>query len=161
MPTDKRRIMLTIDDELFAALGLDPVEDGAAAVTGALARHAAHLTAAAREIGRLFDRDEWGYLVDSNNSVLWDGHPNAALRIAANVEDAHQIDELGAKWFGDADYAPRAVGSLLAKLAKLTPIQAEAVAVAIRWFWMNCESIDMAEAPWWTVGYRAQRGRSK
>jgi len=155
MPTDRaRRVMITVNDSIFAAAGLDPSASGAVEVTAALARLGRLLDGASRAVARKLTRDEWCYLADACNGTLWDWANPTALVLAANAEDAQALDGLGAKWFGDADSAPRAVAALVAKLSKLSLVEADAVALAIAWFWRHCEDIDITEDAWWLPAFR-------
>lgn len=156
MPTDKRRVMITVDPAAFEAVGLDPQEAGAADVARALARYGDLLAAAGREVERAIRREEWCYLADCCNGLIWDGAPTAAV-LEAQAADAHSLDGLGSKYFGDDGDA--GVEALLAKLRKLTPLQSEAVALAVRWYWGRHEEVDFAEDRWWAVAFRARRPR--
>ena len=152
MPTDKRRFPLMVDPAAFAAVGLDPATAGSPDVIAVLEAYGGLLTAAGREVERRLSREEWCYLADALNGVIWEGAPTCEL-LKLQAHDA--IPEIAAKWFGE-DAPEAAADDLIAKLAKLTPLQAEAVALAIRWFWAR-DDVDPTEDRWWSPTFRARR----
>lgn len=152
-----RRLQVSVDPNVFESLGLDPDESGGADVRDVLRRYARHLDSASRDAARILTPDEWRYLADAGNGTLWDFGRSLGTQLVATAEDAQDTDGLGAKWFGDADAAPRAVKSLAGKLGRMTEIQAEAVALAIRWAWDHADSVDLASDPWWTARFRGAR----
>lgn len=146
------RTSFEIDPNDYATLGLNP-ETARSTVTQDLIKWFAHLVAhGARTADRLFSRNEWNALADALNGHLWTPAIPAKSALPLEVESALAAG-LGEKWSVDGP-------DLLAKLNKLDPIAAEAVAVALRWFWDNHESIDPSEDPWWTIAFRTgRRGR--
>jgi hypothetical protein len=169
MPTEKRRIQLSVDEEVFRTLALDPREHGAIQVSAALARYARHLGAAAREVEGMFSRDEWNYIADVMNGCAdmmdYSETPlSHRISILANVEDGHRLDGAGYKWFGEEDRAAAdaAVAALAQKLHRLTDLQGDAVAAATRFFWDDSTgSIDHARDPWWTLAFRKKAAEAR
>lgn len=161
MPSDKRRIMLTlIDDRPFLVLGLDPEEHGAAHVWAALTRYAALVERAGRELEARLDRRDWCYLADVLNGCLdlWDdsGTALSALTlIAAEAEDGQRLNGTGDKWYGAGQGEP-GVRALLAKLRRLDPVHGEAILAAVRHFWRDPDL--GVDSPWWSVAFRAPTG---
>lgn len=152
MPTDKRRFPLMVEPRVFAAVGLDPESAGSPDVTGVLKKYGGLLIDAGREVERKLSRDEWNYLADACNGLIWDGvDPVELLKLQAH--DA--IPDLATKWLGE-DAGESAADYLVAKLGKLTPLQAEAAALAIRWFWTRGD-IDLTEDRWWSPTFRVKR----
>ncbi len=164
MPTDKRQISLTIDLDLLRALALDPKEHGAVQVAAALARYAEHVGRAARRVEKVLIRAEWNALADVLNGCadLWDYSETPLphlLMIRADVEDGHRLDGLGCKWFGDGQAGDRGIKDLLCKLGKMTDLEGDAIAAAVRFFWtdpplLGARRIDHGTDEWWTLAYR-------
>ena len=163
MSTDKLQISLTIGEDLFRALALDPKEHGAVQVTAALARYAEHVGRAARRVEEAIIRAEWNALADVLNGCadLWDYSETPfshLLLIRACVEDGHRLDGLGYKWFGDGQAGDRGIRDLLCKLGKMTDLEGDAIAAAVRFFWMDARPgrgrIDHSTDEWWTLAYR-------
>jgi hypothetical protein len=101
-------------------------------------------------------------------------HADAGLsplvRLCAEAEDGHRLNREGDRWYLDRsgvgeDLPSRAeraaadgrVSELLAHLRSLTPLHAEAILAAVRWFWQH-DGIDHTADEWWAVGFR--RGRA-
>jgi hypothetical protein len=174
MPPEYRRIGLALAPSLVRSmriLGLTPAvdardgvpADGATQVTSALARYADSVERAGRELCLVLDAQEWNLIADVMNGCadLWDytESPMPILPlIRANVEDGHALDGAGYKWFGDDDRkgSDRRVRALSEKLRKLTPVQGDALAAAVRHFRRNCGDIDHLEARWWTPEFRTR-----
>ncbi len=166
MPSENRRINLTLSPHLQAAfrtLALDLEQHGATPITAALARYAEHVGRANRRLERIFDRAEWNAMADVLNGCadLWDYSEtplSQLLMIRANVEDGHRLDGLGHKWFGDGAAGDKAIKSLLTKLGKLTEIEGDAIAAAVRYFWNDArpgrQQIDHATDEWWKLSER-------
>ena len=158
MPTERRRIMLTVlDDTPLRVLGLDPAEAGATQIWAALVRHADAVGRAGRDLERLLSPEGWCLVADVLNGCadLWDlsGTPISTLTlIAAEVEDGHRLDGLGDKWFGEGK-GDSGVKALLSTLRGLTPAHGEAVLAAVRFFWSRPDL--GVEDKWWKVSARA------
>jgi hypothetical protein len=80
----------------------------------------------------------------------------SGVALMANVQDGQRLDRTGDKWFGDAAGEVR-TELLLARLAKLTAIEADAIAQAIRQFWADPEVDGTAE--WWLPAPRKEKAR--
>lgn len=175
-----RRINIYVspqNDRSMRVLGLDPdgnpddgvPADGATQVTAALARYADAVARAGVEVDKILVRAEWNYLAGVLNGCanLWDWSETpmpSTLLIRANAEDAHSLNGAGDKWFGDeldAGSGDKAAKAFFAKLAKLTPIQGDAILAAVRWFWRHHAAIDHSEHMWWAVEFRAPRKGEK
>lgn len=97
-------------------------------------------------------REDWNYLADCLNNFSFAGlASNPATLIALQAHDAHRLNALGKKWFGD-ESAER-VPFLVARLNNLQPIHAWAIIEACEWFWRHPE-IDAAVDEWWSPGFR-------
>lgn len=160
MPSDNRRIMLTVVPDAFAAAGLDPETAGARDVGHVLKRWGESLREGAASVAAKFGRAEWCCLADAAGGLLWEESPAPAVALKACVEDANALEGLGAKWFGD-EGADAAVAALGAKLDALTIPEGEAVAAALRWVRERAD-VDLGEDRWWHPAFRAARdaGRS-
>jgi hypothetical protein len=157
MPTKKRRISLCVDDHVFAVLSLDRMKHGATQISMALSRYAEHVHRAGRHIEAILDRDEWNAIADVCNGCadLWDYSGTSYLiMIQANVEDGHELDGLGYKWFGDGSVGDERIKNMLRKLDGMTNIEGDAIAAAVRYFWTHCHEIDHARDEWWMLAYR-------
>lgn len=164
MPTEKRRLFLTIlDPDVVRTLGLEPAapdQFGAAQAWGALARYAGLLNRAGRELEQVLDHQEWRYLADALNGCadLWDydGPPIPGLTlILAEAADAHLLNRAGDRRF-DSDPDGR-VTALIGKLQSLTPTHGDAILAAVRWFWGHTEL--GADSEWWRVAARTGPAR--
>lgn len=161
MPTDRRRIQLTVNDDVFRLLALDPKEHGAIQVSAALARYAQHVGWAARTVERTLTRDDWNFFADISNGCadLWDYSETPLshlLLLKAQVEDGHRLDGAGYKWFGEGEAGDKGIKALLAKLATMTDVHGDAIAAALRHFWANFEDIDLLTDDWWTLAFRTR-----
>lgn len=145
------RTYITINPELFAVLGLDPATARSAAIDDHLSRTAAMIRRAAAIIEPKFSRGEWNLLADATNGLIWADEP-AGLILKAQVEDAHADHRIGDKWSVNID-------DLVAKIDELGEIEAEAIAVALRWFWDHHEGADMTADRWWTVAFRTRAAK--
>lgn len=153
-----RRIQLVVNPELFHVLGIDPNASGAPPVNEALARYASHLAAASARVARKIAPAEWRYLAEACNGTAWSTiDQTSAAALALIAEDAQELDGLAVKWLGDEDSAPRVAAALASRLARLTPIEADCVVTAIRWFWDHCDDVAITD-PWWTTTCRARTG---
>lgn len=147
------RTSIVIDPAVYAALGLNPETARSTESQDLAERFAALVAEGARTADRLLSRDEWNLLADALNGFLWAPPLPAGAILAPEVASAIESGRLGEKWSVDG-------AALVAKLRQLDPAAAEAVAVAVRWFWSNHETIDPDKAPWWTVAFRTgRRGR--
>jgi hypothetical protein len=125
-------------------------------VAAAVRRYADALADARRRLARSFDRSEWNLMADVMNGSAdlqdyVEHPPSAASLLLANVQDGHALDGAGYKWFGEEDPAAsdRKVEALIAKLGKLSPLEADAIGWAIREFWERCDEVDHAKDDWW------------
>lgn len=151
MPTELRRVMVSIRDESVApTIGVK--ELNGLSVAGALLRYSQLVERGAAELRPVLSRAEWNAIADANNGCAdihdyIDGPMLSALGlILANVQDSIG---LGEKWSIDAK-------ELCAKLSELAPHHGEAILAAVRWFWEHCEEgqIDHTEDEWWTPNFR-------
>lgn len=149
MPTERRRVTAIPDGEALAACGYDPAVDPPTECVNAPAAALARLIGrGAKELAGLLDRAEWNATADANNGAFelaYAGPLAPAFYLPANVEDS---PELKAKW----GVRP---GALAAKLRGLSPVQMEAVAAAVRFFWRHCDAIDHTADDWWEPDFRA------
>jgi hypothetical protein len=166
MPTKKKRLTFIPDLEALAVCGRDiqPDEEerwatGSESVNGVLRRHAMLIEEAGREVADMFTRGEWNMMADALHPYagLDDGpfsaHPAGEL-IASNVEDSADLDGTDKKWKVNAK-------KLVDKIHALTPLQAEAVSDAIRWFSDHCEGIKNDRDEWWLPAFRRKAVRGK
>lgn len=174
MPTENRRIGLTLSPALVKSLkvlGLSPdlnpndgvPADGAIQITAALVRYADAIDRAGRELNQVLERAEWNLMADVLNGCadLWEYSESPPMyslsMIRAEVEDGHRLDGLGYKWFGENDRKASDVKlkALLVKLGKLNAIQGDAIMAAVRHFWRHAgDDIDHTEVAWWTPEFR-------
>lgn len=157
MPTDKRRIMISIDDDTFSSLALDPRQAGAGEVTALLEHLAELIGRATAELQKILTPEDWWYLADVLNGTGadlgggpgWPRHTIALL--VAQVEDSHSLDGVGTKWYPAEDSDAR-VRALARRLRGLSETHAEAIAAAVRYFWSRP---DVArDTAWWTMAAR-------
>ncbi len=159
MPTDKRRISLIVDEDVFRVLALDPEEHGATPVSAALSRYADHIARASARVASRLDRAEWNALADVLNGCadLWDYagfRMTYLMLVRAEVEDGIQLVALDEKW-----HLAERGKVLLRKLARMTELEGDAIAAAIRFFLWACShgnTIDHAVDEWWTLAYRTR-----
>jgi len=158
MPSENRRIMLTVCDEWpFRVLGLDPATAGAREVSWALFQLASLVDEAAADLDKILTRGDWNALADTLNGCLnlWadpgDRFPPMVL-IIAELEDGDRLNGLGEKW--DVH-----VPKLVANLKLLSPAHAASLLAAVRYFWENHEAIDHQVDEWWKVSFRTKRDR--
>lgn len=147
-----RRAYITINPTAFATLGVDPDTAKSVETQELILRQAAIIRRAALAVEPMFARGEWLLLADATNGLLWDAGLSAKTAIRLEVEAHDHDNRIGEKWSVNVD-------DLLAKLNSLDEIEAEAVAIALRWFWDHHETIDMTEDRWWTVAFRTRAAK--
>lgn len=150
MPTKLPRVMVSIRDEGIAPT-IGASELNGLTIASVLKRYAALVEQGARDAARTLARDEWNAIADANNGALElyeyvDGPDRLSplLVIWSNVQDC---EGLGEKW--DANQT-----ALVKKLRALPYSCGEAIMVAARWFWANCQHIDHTADAWWEPEFR-------
>lgn len=159
MPTEQRRIQVIVDEDVFRTLGLDPVNDGAPAFAAALRRYATAVEKAGKRLDKVLERGEWNAIADAMNGsiLLEDMTPELSwlTHLRANVEDGIKLDGLDDKWEIDGP-------KLVRKIAKMTEIEGDAIAAAVRFFWADASganTINHHRDAWWTASFRTEYGK--
>jgi len=113
----------------------------------------------------MYSLQEWCVLADTLREVDFDPEfARPSELIAAAVEDANKLENVGSKWFSmdlppeeysEVELADQRVGELAKKLRELDYVHAWAVILAVRWYWDHFEEgVDISKDAWWTMAFR-------
>lgn len=154
MATEKRRVY-AIPPESLESIGFPVDQITAPQLAACASRYADLVNRASRRLARVIEPGEWELIADALNGCLELTDPGSSgiaplMLIRAAVEDSIQLDGFDTRWAIDGT-------ALIRKLNKLTDLEGDAIAAAVRYFWANGEEIDIGEDKWWTAEFRASK----
>jgi hypothetical protein len=104
---------------------------------------------------------DWAVIADALRGMHFDpDFAKPADLLATAVEDAHKLEQIGAKWYqpipeDDFKDLDKEISGLGAKLRGLEYEHAWAIILVVQWYWDHQQdSRDIKSAPWWTLSYR-------
>lgn len=157
MSDDRKRIQVFPSPRALEILGVDTSERGVGAeLSHAIECWADSMRRASAEVAERFSRQEWCLLADVLNGSWTLDRSWTGQVLALEVHDAQRLDGAGDRWFGDGEGSSK-IPEMIARLQACSFEQAQAIILAVRWFWAHHESVDIQADEWWALKYRLRK----